>query len=213
MTECYFIGIDPGLGGAFAILRVENDKIVESNVYGVPVIKTKAKGKVKAKNEYDIAAISSILRPLYGKNVYVCLEKVSAMPGQGTVSMFHFGEGFGIWKGIVGCLGFNLTLTTPLTWKSEWPNELLKKVDKPDILKIKTAEINKLSAADRKKYKETKQEYKKEMDKAKKLAKDHARDLAKILYPNLRDSFELKKDDGKAEAVLIAEYTRRHHNG
>ena len=51
------------------------------------------------------------------------------------------------------------------------------------------------------------------MDKAKKLAKDHARELAKILYPNLKDSFELKKDDGKAEAILIAEYTRRHHNG
>jgi hypothetical protein len=48
---------------------------------------------------------------------------------------------------------------------------------------------------------------------AKKLAKDKARELAGKLYPELKECFELKKDDGKAESLLIAEYIRRHANG
>ncbi len=211
--ESYFIGIDPGLGGAYSVITQKDGKVIDAKVYGVPVIKTKATGKAKAKNEYNVKLISEILRPYQGKNVLVCLEKVSAMPGQGTVSMFHFGEGFGIWKGIIGCLGFELKLITPLTWKTEWPEDLLKKLDKPDILKLKPIEVNRLSATDRKKHKDAKKQYKQDMDKAKKLAKDKARELAGKLYPELKECFELKKDDGKAESLLIAEYIRRHANG
>jgi hypothetical protein len=70
-----------------------------------------------------------------------------------------------------------------------------------------------LTAAERKNYRDTEKQYKQDMDKAKKLAKDHARELAAILYPELSESFKLKKDDGKAEALLIAEYIRRIDNG
>jgi hypothetical protein len=122
-------------------------------------------------------------------------------------------DGFGIWKGIIGCLGFELKLITPLTWKTEWPDDLLKKLDKPDILKLKPIEVNRLSATDRKKHKDAKKQHKQDMDKAKKLAKDKARELAGKLYPELKECFELKKDDGKAESLLIAEYIRRHANG
>jgi hypothetical protein len=65
----------------------------------------------------------------------------------------------------------------------------------------------------RKKYKEIEKQYKADTEKAKKLAKDHARELATILYPKLAESFKLKKDDGKAEAILISEYLRRNING
>lgn len=37
-------------------------------------------------------------------------------------------------------------------------------------------------------------------------AKNMARDLATRLYPNLKVLFEKRKDDGKAEAILIANY-------
>jgi len=208
----YVIGIDPGVGGAISIIEQKNDGSIIPNVYAVPIIKTKATNKTKAKNEYDIKVIVELLKPLEGRKVFVCLEKISAMPGNGSVSMFHFGEGFGIWKGILGTLGFNVELTTPMTWKKEWGDTLLKKLEKPEILKLKTVDVNRLSASERKEYKETKKKHKQEQDRAKKNAKDNARELAGKLYPNLKESFELKKDDGKAEALLIAEYLRRQLN-
>ena len=213
----YYVGIDPGLSGAIAILKCLDQNVLSAEVHSTPIIKTKATKTTKAKNEYNLKEISQILWPLYHSkaNVEVCLEKIGAMPNQGSVSMFHFGEGFGMWKGSIGILGFNLHLVTPLTWKKMWPDNLLKNTVKPDMLKLKQAEVNRLSASDRKIYKEIGKEYKKTQSEAKKLAKDHARELAGILYPKLADCFLLKKDDGKAEALLMAEYLRRtlHANG
>lgn len=211
----YFVGIDPGLGGGLAIISCEQGTVVDAKVYHIPLIKTKATKTSKAKNEYNVQEIAVMLKPLSSvkSRVKVCLEKIGAMPGQGSVSMFHFGEGFGIWKGIIGTLGFDLHLVTPLTWKKMWPENLLKNTVKPDMLKLKPVEVNRLSASDRKIHKELSKEYKKSQSAAKKLAKDHARELAGILYPNLADCFLLKKDDGKAEALLMAEYLRRVNNG
>lgn len=141
MEEFYSIGVDPGFSGGFAIIHQKNDGSLDVSVHAAPIIKTKAKGKAKAKNEYDVAAIAKILRPLENKTVYAYLERVSAMPGNGAVSMFHFGEGFGVWKGILGTLGFNLELVSPVTWKTEWADKLIKKLEKPNILKLKLADI------------------------------------------------------------------------
>jgi len=211
MTEFYSIGIDPGLGGGLAIIFQDANGSIVANVYGIPLVKDKPKSKnAKSKNDYDVAALAKILKPLEGKNVFVCLERVSAMPGQGVSSMFTFGEGFGIWRGLIGAMGFTLKLSTPMTWKKEYGDKLMKeKIEKPEILKLSKPEVNRLSAADRKNHKDTTKSYKQEMDKAKKVAKDNARDLAAKLYPNLSDEFKLKKDDGKAEAILIAEFQRR----
>lgn len=212
MREIFFVGIDPGLHGGYAIIHQIDDHAVNVKVFSIPIIKTKATKTTKAKNEFNIKEIADNLRYLQGKEAIVCLEKVSAMPGQGTVSMFHFGEGFGIWKGIIGTLGLELRLITPMTWKSHYSDALLKKVEKPAILKMKQAEINRLSASDRKNYKEALNSHKAVMDSAKKTAKDNARNLASSLYLDHRESFLLKKDDGKAEALLMAEYLRRTYS-
>jgi crossover junction endodeoxyribonuclease RuvC len=42
------------------------------------------------------------------------------------------------------------------------------------------------------------------------IAKDAARQLATELYPNLKILFEKRKDDGRAEAILIANYQSTH---
>ena len=212
MEEFYSIGVDPGFSGGFAIIHQKADGSLDVSVHAAPIIKTKAKGKAKAKNEYDVMAIAKTLRHLEHKTVYAYLERVSAMPGNGAVSMFHFGEGFGVWKGILGTLGFKLELVSPVTWKTEWVDKLIKKLEKPEILKLKQADVNRLSAADRKRHKEAQKQHKQDNEQAKKLAKDNARELAATLYPNLEDEFKLKKDDGKAEALLIAEYLRRQIN-
>ena len=208
----FYIGVDPGLSGGYSILAEKNGEIFDAKVFGTPVIKTKATKTSKAKNEYNIEEIAANLKLYQNCNVIACLELVNAMPNQGTVSMFHFGEGYGMWKGILRTLGFKLHLIRPAVWKSFWPDRLLKKIVKPDILKLRTVEINRLSAEGRKNYKDAKKLHKEQVDQAKKLAKDQARELATLLYPNLAESFKLKKDDGKAEAILIAEYIRRNPN-
>lgn len=203
------IGIDPGISGAISILDLRNG--VEAFVYSTPT-KSIIKNK-KKKKDYDVEAMARIIEKYKNFNVIVAQEATHAMPNQGTASMYSFGRGAGLWEGIVGAYHLPHTFIQPSTWKSFWPDDLLKKLDKPEILKLKANEINKLSAEGRKKYKETKKTYKHDLDTAKKLAKDHARELAGKLYPELSESFKLKKDDGKAEAILIAEYARRNLDG
>jgi crossover junction endodeoxyribonuclease RuvC len=59
---------------------------------------------------------------------HVFIEKVHAMPAfgkdkngndkrQGITSMFRFGEGFGLWIGIIAALGLPCTQVAPQTWK------------------------------------------------------------------------------------------------
>lgn len=205
----FIAAIDPGINGAIAIIDLREQNIV-AGVFSTPtknIIKNK-----KKKKDYDIEAMANILEKYRGCKISVAQEATHAMPGQGTTSMYAFGRGAGIWEGIVAAYHMNQVFVSPMTWKKEWPDKLLKKLDKPDLLKLKPLEINKLSPAQLKKYKETKKQFKYDTDQAKKLSKDNARELAGTLYPNLKEEFELKKDDGKAEALLIAEYIRRHIN-
>jgi hypothetical protein len=203
------VGIDPGISGAIAILDLREQNIV-AEVFYTPtknIIKNK-----KKKKDYDIEAMANILEKYRTCKVLVAQEATHAMPGQGTTSMYSFGRGAGIWEGIVAAYHMNQVFVSPMTWKKEWSNELLKKLQKPEMLKLSPIEINRLSATDRKRHKDINKQHKQDMDKAKKLAKDNARELAGKLYPELKECFQLKKDDGKAESLLIAEYIRRHAN-
>ena len=49
-----------------------------------------------------------------------CLEKVGAMPGQGVVSMFSFGQSVGYIKGVLESFGIPYQEITPQKWKREF---------------------------------------------------------------------------------------------
>ena len=49
-----------------------------------------------------------------------CVEKVGAMPGQGTVSMFSFGQSYGFILGALAAFGIPYQLVSPATWKREF---------------------------------------------------------------------------------------------
>lgn len=108
----FFVGIDPGFGGAIAI--VGNPALV----YDTPTYWIKG---VKKRREYDIREMARILNIIEMErengNVRVVIEKVSAMPGQGVCSMFSFGRGVGIWEGLLTGLGFSYELVTPQRWQ------------------------------------------------------------------------------------------------
>lgn len=100
-----FIGIDPGKTGAVAILH--HDLSVQ--VFDTP------------------ESTTGMADLLYGyNNPQVFVEKVHAMPGQGVVSMFSFGENYGKWQGIIAALGYSYSMVAPQTWKKELLKDMPK---------------------------------------------------------------------------------------
>lgn len=208
----YFISIDPGLTGAVAIL-VDDGNSIEVKVHDAPTKQKSIKSKKKStKREFDIQKMVEILKPYIGRTSFVMLEAVHSMPGQGSVGNFSFGEGLGIWKGVIVALGFEVKSVTPQSWKKEYGEHLIQPhVDKPDEIDISEAEYDNLSLKSRKMYAEAKKQYNNEKRLTKEKAKEAARILASQLYPKVSDQLLLKKHDGRAEAILMAEAERRRH--
>jgi len=147
------VGIDPGLKGGIAFLR--NSKV---EIHDMPTMPNP-----KGKEELDLFALGSILRPLWpwgGRNVAV-LEKVHAMPKQGLSSTFRFGEGYGALQMALIGHGYELHYVTPAVWKRHFG----------------------LSAD-----------------------KGVSRGLASRRFPESASQFTRVKDDGRAEAALLAVY-------
>ena len=92
------IGIDPGKKGAIAVLC---DDIAYTSLYD--------------KDEY-LAVLSA-----YRREATICaIEKVHAMPKQGSVSMFNFGQNYGWIKGVLSAYGIPFQEVAPQTWKKEF---------------------------------------------------------------------------------------------
>jgi len=105
------LGIDPGLSGAVACLDTTTGHLV---VHDMPVHQVKTSTK-KLQNIISATALAQIIREL--KPDWCGLEKVNAMPGQGVVSMFRFGQAYGIAYGVVSALGIRVVHITPQAWQ------------------------------------------------------------------------------------------------
>lgn len=93
----YYLGIDPGKSGAWAILD-EDEKIVASSLF---------------------SDLSSVKRVIMDMKLFAVLEKVHAMPRQGVVSGFTFAENYGAWQGFLEALGIPFVLIAPERWQSD----------------------------------------------------------------------------------------------
>jgi crossover junction endodeoxyribonuclease RuvC len=96
-----YIGIDPGKSGAMAIMHANGE---------VEVI------------PFDAVKYSLALSKVHeaSNDVMCCVEKVSAMPGQGVVSMFNFGHNLGVIEGLLRGYSIPYQLVPPQTWKKEF---------------------------------------------------------------------------------------------
>jgi hypothetical protein len=112
MYDFYF-GIDPGKKGAIAWMNAVNNR---ADCVPMPL----------SGNEIDVLKLCARLRCPANFRPVVWVEKVHAMPGNGSVSMWNFGYGVGILHGIVRTLGIPLMLVAPQTWKKE----ILKDTDR-----------------------------------------------------------------------------------
>jgi len=104
------IGIDPGQTGALAFC--DKGKIIA--VVDMPIMaRTYGKG-----NQVDPYALATILLDNNAQRAtYAMVEQVGAMPGQGGVSMFNFGQSVGIVLGVLGALQIPVHFVSPQRWK------------------------------------------------------------------------------------------------
>jgi crossover junction endodeoxyribonuclease RuvC len=114
-----YLGIDPGLDGAVAA--------ISGNPGDLPpwiVALDTPTAKDGTKRRYLVADMRQMLVKLLGGtngaalcDAYAAIERVHSMPKQGVASSFTFGEGFGLWQGVLTGLGIPFDLVTPQRWK------------------------------------------------------------------------------------------------
>lgn len=109
------IGIDPGLTGAVGVLK---DGKYETLID----IPTTLKGSGSVKLEVDAGNLYKFIRAAIDpkESVEIALERVSAMPGQGSSSVFSFGDTYGCCRSVSTLLGYPLYLVPPATWKKHF---------------------------------------------------------------------------------------------
>lgn len=115
-----YLGIDPGGDGALAIIT--NDTNAPQPILPMPMmaydnvfIPKTSRSKRKKKFEVDVAAIKSFLDGYEIKAA--AIELIHAMPGNGAVSMFTFGENFSAVKACIRTLGIPLYQVKPKDWQ------------------------------------------------------------------------------------------------
>ena len=154
MGAALVLGIDPGLGGALALLTADG---VLLEVADMPVLADGASGR-RAINAPLLAAQVRT----WCVSVAYC-ELVGPRPGEGAVGAFGFGRSRGIIEGTLGALMVPVEMVAPAWWK--------RRIGIPP---------------------------------GKDGAKDAARSEAIRRWPGMAEFFARKKDDGRAEAGLIA---------
>ena len=100
------MGIDPGLKGGIAVMGQDGSVV---HVEKMPVIKADGSSVI------DFHTLGRIVKT--HKPMFICVEKVHAMPKQGVSSVFTFGMGFGGILGIAAALGVPLVNVRPLAWQ------------------------------------------------------------------------------------------------
>lgn len=114
MSDQVHVGIDPGLEGAVCVVGATGDLLDWCDTPTLEVVNGKS-----TKREYADPMMAKILGGIRDRwDVQrVALEKVHSMPEQGVASSFHFGVGFGLWRGIIAAMGLRLELVPPQRWK------------------------------------------------------------------------------------------------
>ncbi|MDQ2696926.1 MAG: hypothetical protein M3Z21_16430 [Pseudomonadota bacterium] len=103
-----FLGVDPGISGALAVLDADGALVDHLHM---PIIQGGKRARVNA------AALAQFLAGFQGQRLTAYVERVGAMPGQGSASMFSFGHSAGVLEGVLAALEIPLELVVPAAWK------------------------------------------------------------------------------------------------
>lgn len=109
------LGVDPGFTGSLAVINSNTMRLVE--VIDMPLMKPSNLFERKHRPEIDVARLAAWVDAYAHKIQLAVLEKVSAAPDQGVVSMFRFGEGYGMVRGVVAAHKLRTVTPAPAVWK------------------------------------------------------------------------------------------------
>ncbi len=104
-----YLGVDPGVNGALAIL-VDGELVVHD-------LPTVANGKGKGRREIDAYELARIIA-VAGTITHAFVEKVGAMPTDGSIQAFSFGQVFGTIRGVLSAHFMPITLVSPIKWRN-----------------------------------------------------------------------------------------------
>ena len=110
------IGIDPGISGAICFF--ENGVI--KDIIDMPVMAEGKKNKKQVNGSQLYNEIVIRIKKFSKNDIFVVVEQVSAMPGQGVTSMFNFGQSFGVIKGICSAMQLPIYFVRPAKWKKHF---------------------------------------------------------------------------------------------
>lgn len=110
MAYTHFIGIDPGIAGAIAVLDLEGKLVAH---YKFPVLIFAKKKQINIAELHAWLISNKFFAPL------ATVERVHAMPKQGVTSSFTFGMGFGVLQGLLVALEIPYCLVEPKRWKGD----------------------------------------------------------------------------------------------
>lgn len=94
-----YIGVDPGKKGGVAIIDQANVTVIPWD---------------------DVKFVDAMADVMNQGKCIAAVEKVGARPGQGTVSMFSFGQSYGFILGVLAAFGIPYQLVPPRKWKAEF---------------------------------------------------------------------------------------------
>jgi crossover junction endodeoxyribonuclease RuvC len=105
------LGLDPGTHGAIAALDGGEVALLDD----LPVHTLAVKGK-GARAELDIHTLHGLIVEL-GPIEHAFVERVTARPGNGSVSMFRFGQAVGIISAVLAVMRIPTTFVLPQVWQ------------------------------------------------------------------------------------------------
>jgi len=110
------IGIDPGFGGAIAIIDADSKELVD--LMDMPLFQTQTKARRSGEMNHVDAHTLAMKLDYYAKWVSIAVvEAPGAMPNQGLSSTFRFGYACGVITGVLAGLYLPAIPVPPGTWK------------------------------------------------------------------------------------------------
>ena len=89
------------------------------SLFDIPTVR---RGDGVVKQEVDASGLARELSSRLDPKEYceVVLERVSAMSGQGSSSVFSFGDTYGVCRAVLAMSGHPMHLVTPMAWKKHF---------------------------------------------------------------------------------------------
>ena len=106
---CRVIGIDVGLEGGIASIRLERGSLVNFRLDDLPTV---GKG---ASRRINVAALRDWI--MADQHDHAFVEGGQSMPRQGVSSAFRYGRAVGMLEAIVVCCNIPITIVAPISWK------------------------------------------------------------------------------------------------